>query len=128
MVVYTVGKIDLEKFIGIVDNIRTNEVIITDERIRHIRERRGNEFYEKYSHIFQEILSDPDYIFKDLKENTVLVCKSVIEDEKYINIVLKIAVETDDPIYKNSIITAIGENWKRFSQRLRNNIPLYKKE
>lgn len=35
---------------------------------------------------------------------------------------------TDNPEYKNSIITAIGEGEKRFAQRLRNSTILYKKE
>ena len=34
----------------------------------------------------------------------------------------------DNPEYKNSIITAIGESEKRFAQRLRNNTALYKNE
>ena len=51
-----------------------------------------------------------------------------IEDDKYVNIVLRIVVSEDNPEYKNSIITAIGESTKRFQQRLRNNKPLYKKE
>ena len=43
-----------------------------------------------------------------------------MENEKYINLVLRIVIETDNPEYKNSIITAIGESEKRFAQRLRN--------
>jgi len=36
--------------------------------------------------------------------------------------------EVEDPSLENSIITAILESDKRYAQRLRNNIPLYKKE
>ena len=57
-----------------------------------------------------------------------MVCKRIVENEKYINLVLRIVIETDNPEYKNSIITAIGESEKRFAQRLRNNTALYKKE
>ena len=60
--------------------------------------------------------------------HTALVCKRIVENEKYINLVLRIVIETDNPEYKNSIITAIGESEKRFAQRLRNNTVLYKKE
>jgi hypothetical protein len=42
-------------------------------------------------------------------------------------LVLRLAVEGDNFDYKNSIITAIKENEKRFAQRLRNNTPIYKK-
>ena len=41
--------------------------------------------------------------------------------------VLRLAVEGENPAYKNSIITAIKENDKRFTQRLRNNQPVYQK-
>ena len=125
---YSVGKIDCELYRCIAPDIKTDEVIITEERIDHIRERRGNEFYERYRGLFEEIIQDPDYIFKDKRENTALVCKRILEDEKYVNIVLRIAIETDQSEYKNSIITAIGESEKRFQQRLRNHSALYKKE
>ncbi len=126
--VHTVGKIDRKIYRCITNDIRTDEVIITDERIEHIRERRGEEFYNKYRDLFGEILRQPDYIFKEKREHTALVCKRIVEDEKYVNLVLRIAIEEDNPEYKNSIITAIGESEKRFAQRLRNNTALYKKE
>ena len=66
--------------------------------------------------------------FREKREHTALVCKRIVEDEKYVNLVLRIAIETDNPEYKNSIITAIGESEKRFAQRLRNNTALYKNE
>ncbi len=126
--VHTVGRIDRNIYKCIAEKIRTDEVIITDERIGHIIERRGNEFYNKYHSIFGNILKDPDYIFRDKHENSALVCKRIVEDKKYVNIVLRIVVETDNPEYKNSILTAIGEGERRFCQRLKNNEPLYKKE
>ena len=126
--VYKIGKSDREIYKCITEDIRTDEVIITDERIEHIRERRGDEFYARYSSLFDEILRTPDYIFREKREHTALVCKRIVEDEKYVNLVLRIAIETDNPEYKNSIITAIGESEKRFAQRLRNNIVLYKNE
>lgn len=125
---YVVGKINREIYKCIEENIRTEEVIITDERIGHIRERRGEEFYNGYCGLFEERLREPDYIFKEKREHTALVCKRIVENEKYINLVLRIVIETDNPEYKNSIITAIGESEKRFAQRLRNNTVLYKKE
>lgn len=123
-----VGKIDIKKYSRVTQNIRTDEVIITDDRVRHIIERRGQKFYDEYNARFSEILRDPDYIFGDTRENTALVCKSFVENGATVNLVVRLAVESDNPDYKNSIITAIKENDKRFEQRVRNNIPLYKKE
>ena len=124
--VHIVGKIDREIYKCITEDIVTDEVIITEERIRHIIDRRGKEFYDKYGDKFLSILQDPDYVFKD-KKNTALVCKEFSLDGKYINVALRLVVSTDNPEYKNSIITAVGESRKRFQQRLRNNEVLYKK-
>lgn len=125
--VHSVGKISRDIYECITEDIITDEVIITDERIAHIIERRGQKFYDTYRDSFADIIRNPDYIFAD-KKNTALVCKEFESDDKFVNIVLRIVVSTDNPDYKNSIITAVGENRKRFQQRLRNNTPLYKKE
>ena len=126
--VLKVGKIDIDKYKGIVSGqILSDEVIITDNQIEHIIERRGKQFYDEFKSCFEEIVADPDYIFKDAKENTAFVSKEYNHKGKVVNVVLRLVVEGDNPNYKNSIITAIGENKKRFAQRLRNNTPLYKK-
>ena len=124
---YIVGKIDKNIYKNIIQDIVTDEVIITEERVAHIIQRRGQEFYDKYGAYFGEIIENPDYIFAD-KEHTLLVCKKFLKDQKYVNLALRVVVSTDSAEYKNSIITAVGENEKRFKQRLRNNQPLYKKE
>ncbi|MCM1253178.1 MAG: PBECR2 nuclease fold domain-containing protein [Clostridium sp.] len=123
---HLVGRIDKDIYKCVMEDIVTDEVIITDERVRHIKERRGEEFYNTYADKFADIIRYPDYIFAD-KSNTALVCKEYAEDEKFINVVLRIVISSDNPEYKNSIITAVGENRKRFQQRLRNNKLLYKK-
>ena len=121
-----VGKLNKEIFRCISEEIRTDEVIITENRINHIIERRGEEFYNKYFGMFRKIIEEPDFIFQD-NENTVLVCKRVEEDGKVINLVVRLVLPLDNQEYKNSIITAIGENESRFQRRLRNHIPLYKR-
>ncbi len=122
-----IGKIDKRIYSCITKDIRTDEVIITDNRIQHIIERRGQEFYDKYKNVFSEIISDPDYVFKDKMPNTAIAAKTFESENSSINIVLRLIVEGEDETYKNSIITAIKESDKRFRQRLRNNDVLYKK-
>lgn len=124
---HLIGKIDKEIYSCISNDITTDEVVIMPERVQHIIERRGQEFYDKYCDKFIEVIVDPDYIFGE-NANTALVCKEYTEDNKYINIVLRLVLSSDNPGYKNSIITVVGESDKRFQQRLRNNTPLYKKE
>ncbi len=123
----TVGYIDRNKYCCIAEHITTDEVIITDERIEHIKERRGNDFFEIYEQYFSLVLSEPDYIFQDDRLNTALVCKLIGEGENAINLVVRLAVESDHRGYKNSILTVVKENKKRFAQRLRNNIPIYER-
>lgn len=125
---YYIGEIDLDMFKAISSEIKTREVIITEDRIKHIMERRGLEFYNKFAEEFKNIIENPDYIFKDSRANTALICKKFYKENKYINIVLKIVVTSENPEYKNSIITAIGESEKRFLQRLRNNELIYQRE
>ena len=124
---HLIGKLDKEIYKCIEDTMITDDVIITDERVEHIINRRGQEFYEKYSCEFKNIIENPDYIFED-KENTLLVCKEFLTDGKFVNLVIRVAVVQDNVDYKNSILTAIGENKKRFQQRLRNHEPLYRRE
>ena len=44
---YFIGKIDKEIYKCISDDIQTEDVIITEERIQHIKERHPND-YERY--------------------------------------------------------------------------------
>ena len=123
-----IGKIDISKYQPITKNkIITDQVILTDNRKKHIIERRGQEFYDKYSSLFADVVADPDYIFKDKNENTALAAKIINIDGSSVNIVLRLVVEGENPNYKNAIITAVCENNKRFSQRLRNTPPVYKR-
>lgn len=125
--VHRIGVIDKEKYKRVTEKeIITDEVVITDNRINHIVERRGQAFYDEYSRYFSEILENPDYIFKDSKEDTAVVSKTIVHNGANVNLVLRLAVEGENQEYKNSIITAIKENDKRFLQRLRNNEPVYK--
>ena len=113
-----ITKIDVNKYAAAVEGmIRYPALVLTDNQMEHIINRRGQKFAE-----------DPDYIFKDKSHpNTAIASKSLPIDGKNVNLVIRLAVETDDPSIENSIITAILENDKRYAQRLRNNVPLYKR-
>lgn len=51
----SIGKIDVEKYKVVSDRIRTDEVVITDERIQHIRDRHPQDF-ERYSVYIKDIV------------------------------------------------------------------------
>ena len=124
-----IADIDTSKYSVITNNIRSGTVVLTDNQITHIVKQRGQDFYDKYSPYFQEIAEDPDYIFADPNHpNTAIACKTLVIDGANVHLVIRLAVEGDDTELENSIITALYENPKRYAQRLRNKIPLYKKE
>ena len=128
--VLEIGKIDIEKYRGVTDGtIRSDVLVLTENQKEHIIKRRGADFYEKYSQYFADIAKDPDYIFADTSHaNTALASKTLIDGGKNIHLVIRLALVEDTPGIENSIITAIVEGDKRYQQRLRNKIPLYKKE
>lgn len=95
--------------------------------MEHIIQRRGQDFFDKYKEFFKEIAENPDYIFRDKAHpNTAIACKTISLEGKNVHLVIRLAVEGDDPGRENSIITALVENDKRYAQRIRNNQPLYK--
>lgn len=122
-----IGKLDREIYKCVAKNIITDDVIITDERIEHIKERHPND-YERYCSYISEIISNPDYIIEANKANTAVVLKEIQHNNEKFKLVVRIKVENDPNTYKNSVISfwAIGETtWKK---TLKNKKILYKSE
>ena len=125
---YIVGKIDVKIYRCISEYIITDEVIITDERVGHVKERHPDD-YEKYYEYLKEIVEHPDYIIEANKPDTALILKQIIESkEKQFKTVLRLKTSTDKPEYKNSIITFMKINEKEWKRLLRNKRILYKRE
>ena len=122
-----VGRIDVKKYRVVSDKITTDEVIITDERIQHIKNRHPNDF-ERYSKYISDIVENPQYIIEANKPNTAFVLKKYIENEERFQLILRLAVEGDKPGYKNSVITFLKVEEKRFKRYLRTKKVLYKSE
>ena len=126
--VHPVGKIDKEIYKCITEDIVTDEVIITDERIGHIKERHPYD-YEKYCEYLKLIVEEPDYIVETKKPNTALILKEIKEsNERQFKTVLRLTTSTDNPGFKNSIITFMKIDEKEWNRLLRNKLILYKKE
>lgn len=125
--VHVVGKIDKEIYKCIADDIVTDEVIITDNQIRHIKDRHPND-YERFSTYFGEIVGNPDYIIESLKPNTALILKEISKENEVFKTVLRLVTSNDTPEYKNSIITFMKIDEKEWGRLLRNKKILYKKE
>lgn len=124
---YTVGRIDVEKYRMVSPDIRTDEVIITEERIRHIQERHPGDF-EKYSAYMRDIVENPQYILAANLPNTAFILKEYIENGECFQLVLRLAVEGDAPGFRNSIITFLRVSERTWKKYLRNKKVLYKSE
>ena len=107
---HSIGKIDREIYKCITEDIRTDEVIITDNQIQHIKDRH------------------PDYIVETPKLNTALILKEIITEKEKFKTVLRLATSVDNKEYKNSIITFMKIDEKEWNRLLRNKRVLYKKE
>ena len=123
-----VGKIDIRKYKCITSDIVTDEVIITDERISHIKERHNND-YELLYPLFQETLASPDYILEDSqRKNTGLILKHYTKKDVRVQIVLRIQTSSDESGFKNSIISAWKISDTRWENYIKNKKVLYKSE
>lgn len=123
----TVGFIDREKFRLIAENITTDEVIITDERIGHIKDRHPGD-YERYYHFITQIIECPDYILEANKPHSALLLKRFDEQEKNYKVILRLKTSEDPDGFKNSIISFQKVEDKRYARYTNCEKVLYKRE
>lgn len=121
-----VGKLNKEIFRCISEDIRTDEVIITEERIQHVNERHPRE-HEKIKEYLKEAVENPDYIIADKHPNTGLVIKKIKTKDTYMQLVLRVCTSKDDIELKNSVISLWEISERRLQNYLRNKSILYKK-
>lgn len=121
-----VGRIDAARFKDVADNIHTDEVVMTDERIEHIKERHPHD-YERFFSYIPQMISDPDYIIEANKDHTAVILKEIIENGERFKLILRLKVISDPPEYRNSIISFwhIGET--TWNKTIKNKKILYKK-
>ena len=105
--------------------LKTDELIVTDERIKHIKLRHPKDFelFEKYG---LSVVVEPDFIIKDEKnENTVFMTKKL--ENTNLNLVVKIILETDERDLKNSVMTFYRIRETNLKKLMNKNKTLYKK-
>lgn len=122
-----VAKIKREIYSCITEDIKTDEVIITEERVQHIKDRHPND-YERYYEYLTEIIEDPQYIVETAKPNTALILREFKQGTEVFKTVMRLKTSTDNIEYKNSIITFMKINEKEWNRLLKNKRILYKKE
>ena len=127
MSVYPIGRLDKNLYSCITKDIIVDEIVITENQMKHIQERHPDVFENLIMDI-KEAIDSPDYIIKDKHKNTGLVIKKQNDKEQNIHIVLRICTSEDEPGYKNSVISSWKISERRLQNYLRNKQILYKKE
>ena len=106
-------------------DIRTDEDIITEERIRHIQERHPGEL-ERYAGYLRDVVEHPSYIIADERPNTAVVLKELEAQGDHLRLALRLATAADHPDHKNSVLTFMRIREKEWLRLLRNKKILYK--
>ncbi len=122
-----IGKINKKYFETISTDIVTDDVIITKERIAHIKQNHPND-YERFNSYFLEIVTNPDYIIESSKINTALILKEIEDNGERFKTIMRLVTSNDKPEYKNSIITFMKINEKEWKRIIKNKKILYKNE
>ena len=111
-----------KKKLGIYENqIITEEVILTDERLYEHILLFHEEEYKQLRPYIKNIIKDPDYIIEDNRhEDTMIYLKEVDAIGKNGRVVIKLALGKDEEHNKNSIITLMKLNKRTWNQTIRN--------
>lgn len=120
------GKLNARLLEAEFGKLKTDEIVITNERIHHIRVRHPNDFsfFEQYG---TETVENPDMIIKDCKNaGTVFMIKRLRNTN--LNTVVRLALNADEEKLKNSVMTFYRIRDKNLIKLEKNNKPLYKKE
>lgn len=124
--IHFICKVDKEVYKCIAGEIQTNEFIITEERINHISVGKGRPF-EIMKIYLASTLQNPDYILADKKNRkTAWVLKEFYSSEVKLKLVIRVQTMGSNPNLKNSIITGMFINEKKWRQYINNRKVLYK--
>lgn len=125
--IHFVGRINVEIFKVVTEDIQTDEVIITEERITHIANGHPDAV-QKYLGYLRRIIENPCYIIEANKPYSALIMNQFSNNTELFKTVLRLKTSHDDPEFKNSIITFMNINEKEWKRVIKNKKVLYKRE
>ena len=120
-----VCKLNLTIYRMVTEAIITDEVIITDKQIEHIKERHPED-YELFGKYFTQIINTPDYILEGNISQTVLLLKQIEEESRPFKLVLRFKSKAEPAEYQNSIITFTRTDLKEYNRIIKKKKILYK--
>lgn len=124
--IYNIGRIDTKLYREKFGNIQTDEVIVTNERIEHIKSHHPED-YELFEQYGRDCIADPDLIISDEKNvGTAFLIKKLPNTN--LNVVLRLVLENEDSKLKNSVMTFWRIRKRNVEKLIEKNQILYKKE
>lgn len=97
------GKIKIDVIEKEFGKIQTDEIIVTNERENHIKVRHPED-YELFQKYGAETVNNPDFIIRDGKnQGTVFMVRKLPDTN--LNVVVRVALDTDEEGLKNSVMT-----------------------
>ena len=122
----SLGKINLEPLEKVFGKIQTRDIVVTQERLGHIKRRHPEDFalFEKFG---ADTVCNPDFIIRDTKnKGTVFMIKELPDTN--LNVVVRAVLETEDSNRKNSVMTFYRIRQRNLRKLMEKNDILYKKE
>lgn len=118
--------LDPTPLISTFGHLQTTEVIITDKRIAHIKERHPEDYnlFEQYG---RDSILSPDILLQDLKNAGTIFAVKKLPDTN-LNVVIRLVLDTDNPDFKNSVMTFYRIRDKNLKKLMERNPILYIKE
>ncbi|MGN0432460.1 MAG: PBECR2 nuclease fold domain-containing protein [Lachnospiraceae bacterium] len=122
----SLGKLNLALLSECFEQIQTDEVIITQERLEHIKSRHPEDF-DYFLMYGKESIESPDIILKDEKNTaTVFMIKRLPETN--LNVIVRVALDTDKDGLKNSVMTFYRLRNRNLEKMMKRHELLYKAE
>jgi len=122
-----IGRIDRVILDAIMPSAATDEVIITEERIEHIKSRHPG-VYEHYHSYMRCIVESPACILEDDRPNTIAMLGVFTDAGKQFMLIVRLHTSNDPKEHKNSVITFMRLSQKRYKEYLVNKKILYIRE
>lgn len=120
------GEIESALLQGYFGELRTKEVVVTEERMEHIRERHPQDV-ELFILYGKETVVKPDILLVDEKHTgTVFATKRLPETN--LNVVVRLVMETDREDRKNSVMTFYRIRERNLKKLMEKNRLLYSRE
>ena len=117
------GKLNLKLLKNKFLNLKTDEIIVTHERIKHIKQRHMED-YELFLRYGKQCVQ-PDIILKDEKNlGTIFMIKRISETN--LNVIVRLALNSDKEGLKNSVMTFYRVRDKNLKKLMEKHEILYK--